>query len=48
MNDLITLDQLDAMSDEEFCGLFAGGAALASLIVTLGMAAVPAESEAAS
>jgi hypothetical protein len=34
--DIITVDQLDAMSDTDFAALFAGGPAIAGLILSLG------------
>lgn len=37
--DLITTAELDAMSDEAFVSLFAGGPAFAGLIVSLGHSA---------
>lgn len=45
--DFISTEELDAMSDEEFCALFPGGAALVGLIVALGQQALE-QAEAAS
>jgi hypothetical protein len=41
--DALSIDDLNALSDAEFCALFAGGAAFVGLVVTLGQQALQAE-----
>lgn len=45
--DSISTAELDALSDEDFCALFSGGAAFIGLIVALGQAALESVQESA-